>query len=171
MSLYIAELLGKEGEDFKQYTLDGFKAFIQRGYNFSDNTVRPMFSDGTDLTDYPFARNGYYGPKGFSYKKQFAAGRFMLSAVRAYIASKDDLFWKFAVNIGRFNGLGDIGTSVGENMLINEDPLVNDRATNVVKFDEIEPLALLTLYAAIENKSEYVPKFIHGEGLFMAIIF
>jgi hypothetical protein len=85
-----------------------------------------MFADGTDLTDYKFKRNGYNGPEGFCFTRKKASARFFLSAVRAYIVSEEELFWKFARNIAKFNDLGDIGEIKGQKLSLNLKTTLTD---------------------------------------------
>jgi hypothetical protein len=86
----------------------------------------PMFADGTDLTAYKFKRSGYNGAEGASFVRKTASGRFFLSAVRAYIASEDEIFWRFAKNIAKFNDLGNIGDIKGENVSLNLKTTLSD---------------------------------------------
>lgn len=145
MQLYLAELLGSKGEAFKKATLDGMRAFLTYEYDFSDNGIRPMLSDGTDLSGYALKRDGYFGAKGFAYQKEEADERFLISAFRAYQASKEEIFWEFARNVAKFRGLGDLGTQPGENVKLD---------SNTTCADARALIALVDLYRATKN-SDY----------------
>jgi len=143
MQLYIAELLNDE--DFKEWTISGLRAYIKYAYDFKTNECIPMFSDGTDLTDYEFKRDGYYGKKGNSYKRQKASSRFMLSGIRAYKAEQDEIFWEFARNIALDNGLGDIGKPY-------EKTKLNYETSN----SEPEAIFALTDIYSMSNNTQYL---------------
>ena len=64
MQLELAERLGDKGKEFIEWTLSGLYAYAKYAYDSVDNTFRPMWADGTDLTGYAFTRTGYYGPEG-----------------------------------------------------------------------------------------------------------
>ncbi len=204
IELYISELLGDD--DFKQWCTSGLKSYIKYAYDFESNECIPMFSDGTDLTDYEFQRDGYYGKKGNCYRRENASSRFMLSGIRAYKSTKDEYFWEFARNVAIHNDLGDIGRPNTQPKLNYEtknteavaifaltdiysitknrdylklaeviaDNIIKERYrdgyfyeypnSNKCKFDTIDPFAILTLEAALIDKLDKAPKFVHGES-------
>lgn len=131
MQLHLAELLGDKGRCFAEQTLDGYEAYLNHAYDWDNNTFRPMWSDGTDLSGFTLKRNGYYGPAG----KTFVSGRvgvnFFFSALRAYRFSGREIFWDAARSMAKHNGLGDIGVRAGE------------AAAPAYDTDNASPLALL----------------------------
>lgn len=154
MELYLSELLADAGQAFKEATLSGFKAYIKHGYDFETNMMIPMFSDGTDLTDYKFQRNGYNGAAGCCFKRKMASARFFLSAVRAYIASGDEEFWAFAKNVAKFNDLGDIGEAGDMKPKLNFETTQSDAVTIFALLDlynKYEVEAYLDLAKVIAN--------------------
>ena len=61
----------------------------------------------------------------------------------------------------------ELARRIGNNIInykFSRGFFVSDPDCEQVNFDTIEPLALLSLQAAIEGKSELVPKFINGMG-------
>ena len=131
MQLHLAELLGEQGECFAKQTLDGYEAYITHAYHWEDNTFRPMWSDGTDLSGFALKRNGYYGKAGKTFEPSRAGVNFFFSALRAYRYAGKEIFWDMARNIAKHNGLGDIGVRPGE------------AAAPALNTDNASPLVLL----------------------------
>lgn len=131
MQLHLAELLGRRGEIFAEQTLDGYEAYLKNAYCWENNTFRPMWSDGTDLSGFALKRNGYYGKAGRTFEPSPVGVNFFFSALRAYRFSKREIFWDAARNIAKHNGLGDIGSRPGEG------------AAPALDTDNASPLALL----------------------------
>lgn len=129
MQLHLAELLGDKGTIFAEHTLNGYEAYLKNAYDWDNNTFRPMWSDGTDLSGFALKRNGYYGPAGRTFEPSKVGVNFLYSALRAYRYSGKEIFWKAARNIAKHNGLGDIGVRPGESVALdmetdNAAPLV-----------------------------------------------
>jgi len=197
--------LGDNGKEFLKWTVEGLKAYARYGYNAEKNSFRPMWADGTDLTDYAFSRTGYYGPQGRVLKPSRADELYLFSYARAYRLSKDPDIWKVVCSMIKGLKLGDPGDEPGRNIQLNlatdnSNPYAifallelnratNDQAflklaevigDNILKnnyregfflterdkgnarFNAIEPLALLSLEAALRGKSELIPVFSGG---------
>ena len=113
VQLRLAAELGAEAGDFLEWTRQGLTSFAKYAYDEATNAVKPMFTDGQDLTGYVLRRDGYFGQAGQVLQREQADGRFLLSFVRCYLQTKDDYLWRVARQIGRGNGLGDLGTAPG----------------------------------------------------------
>jgi len=207
MQMELAERTGEKGNEFLKWTVDGLKAYAKYGYNPEENNFRPMWADGTDLTDYAFSRTGYYGPQGRVLKPSSADELYLFSYARAYRLSKDPDIWEVIRSINKGLQLGDPGAEPGKdaqmNMVTdNSNPyaifalLEMNRATkdpaflnlaevigdNILRskfskgffltardkgnarFNVIEPLALLSLEAALRGKPELIPVFSGGSN-------
>ncbi|MCX6332919.1 MAG: pectate lyase [Bacteroidia bacterium] len=118
MQLELAEKLGDKGKEFIGWTLSGLYAYAKYAYNCADNTFRPMWADGTDLTGYAFPRTGYYGPEGHVLKPSKADELFLFTYQRAVRFSMHTKCWRYFLDrdtsivrsIWRGLGLGDPGT-------------------------------------------------------------
>lgn len=127
MQLALSEALGDDGEEIKQWTIDGLKAFAQYAYDEASNTFRPMIADGTDLSNYTLPRDGYYGKQGTVLEPYEAGSNFLLSYARAYTMEQDADLWRVARGIAQGQELGDIGEVGGQNPDVdlttrNDDP-------------------------------------------------
>ena len=94
MQLELTERLGDLGKDFLKWTVDGLKAFAKYAYNPDENHFRPMWADGTDLTNYAFPRTGYYGEEGKVLRPYPASELFLFTYARAYRLSGDNTLWE-----------------------------------------------------------------------------
>ena len=207
MQLELTERLGDEGKDFLKWTVEGLKAYAKYAYNPDENHFRPMWADGTDLTNYAFPRTGYYGEEGRILKPSPADELFLFTYARAYRLSEDKALWEVIRSMIKGLKLGDPGISPGGKPVLNldtdnSDPytvfalLEMNRATkesgylklaevignNMIKrsfhngfflpdenhinanFSALEPLALLSLEAALKGKPDLVPVFSGGLG-------
>lgn len=135
MQLQLAEMLGEEGKEFLTWTVDGLKAFAHYVYDPKTNTTRPMWADGTDLTNYVIKRTGYYGREGRVLKEKPANPLFLCSFLLGYRLSEDKELWQTARDMVRGFGLGDIGTAPGKNVKIN---LNADNSNPVILFAMLE---------------------------------
>lgn len=146
IQLQLAESIGKDAEDFLQWTVDGLKSFAKHAYIPETNSFRTMFIDGTDLTDYVLKRNGYYGKAGTTLTSYFAHSGFLLSYARAFLHTGDSELWEMVRKIAKGNGIGDLGYEPGTGVEINH-------ATDCS--DPITLFAILDLYQAT-NCKEYL---------------
>jgi pectate lyase len=209
MQLRLAEMLGDEGKDFLKWTVDGLKAYARYAYDGKTNTIRMMWADGTDLSDYVVTRSGYYGSKGRTFKPRPASALFLYSYTLGFRLSGDKALWPTARDMARGFGLGDIGTAPGKAVKLDletecsspillftalelcrtsDDPAYRALAIrlgdNIIAkrlhnglfvpgkeylnagFNSPEPLALLSLEAMLQGKSDAVPRWNAGDGYF-----
>jgi pectate lyase len=129
MQLELAERLGDKGKEFLEWTLSGLYAYAKYGYKSSENTFRPMWADGTDLTGYTFTRTGYYGPEGRILKPSKADELYLFTYSRALRFSMHTKCWQYFIDrdtsiirsIWRGLGLGDPGTQHSKDINWNTD--------------------------------------------------
>ena len=68
MLFELADRLGERGEVLIDFALSSLYAYAKYGYKHSDNTFKPLFRDGTDLTGYVLKFTGLYGKEGDTLK-------------------------------------------------------------------------------------------------------
>lgn len=113
MLLHLSEQLeGTEtGEDMLTWTLDGLRALSDYAYEPNENIFRPMWTDGTDLSDEVYPRTGYYGEKGSQFSPYKPEGPMMISYARAVRLSNGEApFWRVTRHMFMDENLGDPGT-------------------------------------------------------------
>ena len=115
----LAESLGSAGSDFLTWAAEDLTAYGKHAYNATDNSFRPMITDGTDLTDYALKRNGYYGRKGKVLKPSSADTLMLWAYARAFRMTGEAFLWQMARDIARGNDLGDIGAAPGDKPALN----------------------------------------------------
>jgi len=119
MQIQAAETLGDAGKDLIATTREGMDAFVNYALIPETNRLRPMLTDGTDLSGFVIKRNGYYGRKGRVLEPYPATPEFMLSYARAFMLTGDVTLWKMARSSARAFGLGDIGDSPGKSVQVD----------------------------------------------------
>ncbi len=207
IQLELAEKLNEHGKDLLKWTVDGLKAYAKYGYNPDKNEFRPMWADGTDLSNYAFTRTGYYGPEGRVLNSTKADELFLFTYARAFRLSKDTELWEVIRSMMKHLNLGDPGASpekpeglnintdnstanavfallelnnavesdaylklaelVGNNILdrsFHKGFFLKDEKSETASFNTEEPLALLSLEAALRKKPELVPVYSAGTG-------
>lgn len=207
MQLELASKIGESGRDLMEWTRRGLVSFAKYAYEEVTNEIKPMFTDGKDLTGYVLKRNGYFGKKGMVLTRQKADCKYLLVYARGFLYTNDENLWQTARSIGKGNDLGDLGTEPGQGLKLNLKSECSDAralfalvdlykasssaeylelgkviAQNIkkvhfhkgyfvkgpeylyAKFDAIEPLALLTLEAALRGKPELVPAYINSSA-------
>jgi pectate lyase len=92
-----------------------------------------MISDRTDLTGYEMKRDGYYGDKGKRFEPAEADPIWFWAYALAWRLTGVPEHWQMARDVGRGNGLGDIGESPDAEPALNNSTTCSD------------PLALLGL--------------------------
>ncbi|MDR3667591.1 MAG: hypothetical protein P4L35_12175 [Ignavibacteriaceae bacterium] len=146
MEIQLANELGKNGEDFYKWTKDGMASLARYSYIPGKNLLRPMFSDGRDLSDLVLKRDGYNGHKGTVLKQIHAGNMLLISYSRAYMVTHDKSLWDMARSIAKGNGLGDLGSEPAKDIKLNY-LTKNDDAYSV--------FALVDIYTQTHN-SEYL---------------
>lgn len=207
MQLQLAGEIGAAGRDLLEWSHQGLISFARYAYDAETNQIKPMFTDGKDLTGYILKRNGYFGKQGTILNRHEAGCSYLLVYARGFLNINDEALWQTARCIGKGNDLGDLGVRPGKNLKLNMETNCSDAkalfalvdlfkatsnydylklgeviADNIekkhfhngyflkgqdykyAKFDAVEPLALLTLEAALRGKPDLVPVFINSSG-------
>lgn len=144
MQLQLAKELGKQGENFHNWTVDGLTAFAQHAYDPKTGMLRPMIADGQDLSNYVLPRDGYYGKKGTVLSQYKADSKFLLSFARAYALVPSDYLWTVIQGIAKSEDLGDVGSKAGQNMALH---------MGTKNRDPFAIFTLITLYEASGNRN------------------
>ena len=135
MQIQVANTLGDAGKDMVEATHVGMDAFVNHALIPDKNLLRPMLTDGTDLSGFAIKRYGYYGREGRVLDPYPASPEFMLSYARAYMLTGDATLWKMARSSARAFGLGDIGETPGKSIQLN---LATDNANSYALFSVLD---------------------------------
>jgi len=146
MEIQLAKELGSSGEDFYKWTREGMSSLAKYSYIPEKNLLRPMFSDGRDLSNYVLRRDGYNGRKGTVLTPFRASNMFLISYARAFMVTRDKSLWEMARSIAKGSGLGDIGSEPAKDIKLNY-LTKNDDAFSV--------FALVDIFRQTQNK-EYL---------------
>lgn len=114
MQLELVQSLGEPAKEFLEWTHTGLLAFVRHAYDPSAKRLRPMLTDGTDLSNVRLPRDGYYGKKGTLLAPYAPSEDFLLSYARAFLVTGDGELWAFARDIASSLGLGDLGAEPGK---------------------------------------------------------
>ncbi len=185
--LLLGETLGTNGAEFVQWAREEMTAWGKSAYRAKDKTFIPMLTDGTSMEGYVVKKDGYFGPKG----RIFTAGKAGAMDFWTYALGwrlTDDAFLGEMVrsirNANTFEKSRDpaalfgflelyrktkdradlqAAESVGDNIIA-----AGLHLRGRVKFNRVEPLALLHLAAALQDHESLVPAYIGGAGFFAA---
>src|ERR1017187_4329303 len=135
MQIQVANTLGDAGKDMAEATRVGMDAFVNYELIPDKNLLRPMLTDGADLSGFAIKRYGYYGRKGRVLDPYPASPEFMLSYARAFLVAGDPTLWKMARSSSRAFGLGDIGETPGKSVQLN---LATDNANAYALFSVLD---------------------------------
>jgi ankyrin repeat protein len=102
MSIFlVGKILGEEGKEFTQWSLEEFTAWGKVSYRKRDNSFVPMLTDGTNLEGYVWRLNV---AKPYPADPSF----FWVYSV-AYRTTGDEFMWEMVRDIVLGNDFGDIG--------------------------------------------------------------
>jgi pectate lyase len=135
MQIQVANTLGEAGKDMLEATRVGMDAFVNYALVPDRNLLRPMLTDGSDLSGFAIKRYGYYGSKGRVLDPYPAGPEFMLAYARAFLLTGDATLWKMARSSARAFGLGDIGETPGKSVQVN---LATDNANAYALFSVLD---------------------------------
>ncbi|MHC4679107.1 MAG: ankyrin repeat domain-containing protein [Planctomycetota bacterium] len=117
----VGELLGGEGDEFKQWALEELTAYGKASYRKTDNAYVPILTDGTSLEGYVVKADGPLGPKGVTLEPLPARPSDYWAYSMAYRVTKDEFMWEMARSIAKGNAFGDIGATAKEEPRLNLD--------------------------------------------------
>jgi pectate lyase len=124
--LILGEILGHEGKEFTNWSIEEITAWAKYAYRKEDNCFIPMLTDGYSLEGFTIQKDGYFGPKGRIESPIKATDDFFWLYCLASRISKDEYIWSICRNIGLGIGIGDIGKINGKETKINTNyKLVN----------------------------------------------
>ncbi|HSI74516.1 MAG TPA: hypothetical protein VK957_01420 [Lunatimonas sp.] len=126
IQLQMAEKLGDKGAELLEWTITGMKAWAKYGYDPERNLAKPIWADGTDLTDYSIKRDGYFGKKGTVLSSTSVPTLLLWSYALAYRLSGDPELWASFRQMAMGYGLGDMGESPGQGMEIIQNASLSD---------------------------------------------
>ena len=107
--LMIGEMIGDDGQEFKQWALEELTAIGKAAYRQKDNSWIPMMTDGTSLEGVGDSVAWVANPVDF------------WAYAMAFRTTMDEFTWQMARNIAQGNGFADIGESNEEEPCLNRD--------------------------------------------------
>lgn len=131
--LLMAEQLGEDGREMLGWVRDGLVAYAEQAYVPETNTLIPILTDGTRLTESDVRRVGYYSA-GIGRESRADALLFYAYALGFRLTNNETL-WNTARHIGRGHGLGDLGAAPGEALDID---LATDASAPELLFGVLE---------------------------------
>lgn len=185
--LVLGEMLGEEGREFIEWAREEMTAWGKSAYRAEDNSFIPMLTDGTSMEGYVVRKDGYFGPKGRVLRAGKAGAQDYFAYALGARVTGDEFLLQMANRIRAANRFeegadalallgylemwkktGEAGhlrsaERVGDNILA-----ANRLGKGWVKFDRVEPLALLHLSAALQGRQKAVPAYNGGSGFFAA---
>ena len=122
--LLMAEQLGDRGHEMLGWVRDGLAAYAEHAYDPETNTLTPILTDGTRITDVHINRVGYYSA-GITRESRADSLLFYAYAL-GFRLTKDETLWNTARAIGRGNGLGDLGVAPGTGVDVDFETNASD---------------------------------------------
>lgn len=119
MELQVGQDLGPDGKAILESTREGMAAFVKYGQIPRTTLLRPMLTDGTDLSNFVVKRDGYYDRKGTVLTPYRATPELMIAYARGFMITGDPVLWKMARDIAADVDLGEVGAKPGEGMHVN----------------------------------------------------
>jgi pectate lyase len=144
MQLQLEREIGQDALDLLEWTKEGLLAYQEYAYIPETNLLRPMLTDGTDLSDYTLKRNGYFGQGGQVLSQFPADTQLLLSYARAFASTGEAALWDVVRSMAKGNGLGDLGIAPGENL---------DIRLGTTSDDPFCLFALLEVYRHTEDRA------------------
>jgi len=113
-ALLVGEMMGSDGKEFIQWSVEELTAWARVVYRKTDNSWIPMLRDGTSLEGLVIKKGGPFGPEGTVVEPIPAIPIDFWAYALAYRLTGHDLMWQMARNIAMGNGFGDIGHTSGD---------------------------------------------------------
>ena len=124
--MILAQLLGREGEEFLQTAIDDMKSYGRWAYEPETNLFHPIHTDGMRLTDMVFQKEGYYGPKGGAFHPRPAEGRMFYSYAMAWRLTRDSFLWEMLGHFARGNDIGSLSRHPSDRPELKTDTVCDD---------------------------------------------
>ncbi len=122
--LLMAEQLGEKGHEMLGWVRDGLIAYATHAYTPETNTLAPILTDGTRITDEHINRIGYYSP---GITRESSAGPLLFYAYAlGFRMARDETLWNTTRHMGRGHGLGDLGIAPGTGVEVDFDTTASD---------------------------------------------
>lgn len=121
-SLVLCDIYNKtKDKDVLTSAIANLKNYYKIALNKETGELKPVWNDGTDLSNYTLVRDGYYGKKGATLKSETVKSEeYAIPLIRWYAITKDKELWNIARTILNKNfDLGDIGTENGKALSLN----------------------------------------------------
>ena len=185
--MLLGESLGTNGAEFVQWAREDLTAWGRSAYRAADNAFIPMLTDGTSLEGYVVKKDGYFGPKGRVLRAGKAGAIDFWTYALGYRLTDDAFLGQMARSIWNANafeksadpsalfGFLELYRKTGDRAELQAAERVGDHILAAgrfrkgwVKFDHVEPLALLHLAAALQGRAALVPAYNGGAGFFAA---
>ena len=135
-------------KDVLNHAVDSIKNYYKIAFDKKTGEIKPVWNDGTDMSNYALVRDGYYGKKGTKFTPfKPVTEEYALALVRTYDSSKDPEIWDYARTMtDKSFELGDIGDINGKGVNLN------------LKTQNASPYAvfLMTDLYNITNNDEYL---------------
>jgi pectate lyase len=119
MELQVGQDLGADGKGMIEATREGMAAFVRYAQVPGTRLLRPLLTDGTDLSNFVVKRDGYYDAKGAVIAPYRATPELMIAYARGFMITGDPVLWKMARDIAADSDLGELGVKPGENLAVN----------------------------------------------------
>ena len=185
--MLLGETLGTNGKEFIQWSREDLTAWGKSAYRAKDNTFIPMLTDGTSMEGYVVKKDGYYGPKGRVLTAGKAGAVDFWTYALGYRLTDDDFLGQMTGSIMAANkfeqgsdpsaifGFLELYRKTKDRSYLQSAERVGNHILATgryhkgwVKFDREEPLALLHLAAALQDREQLVPAYNGGSGFFAA---
>jgi pectate lyase len=130
--LMLGELLGSDGKDFIQWSLEELTAWGKVAYRKEDNTFVPRCYDGTVVEGYVCKEDSPLGLKGSKLEAVPLKITEFWAYALAYCLTKDVFMWEMTRNIALANDCGDLGATVDDRLKLNFQTDLSDPYAMVV---------------------------------------
>ena len=124
--LMLGELLGEEGKEFIQWTIEELTAWGKVAFRGRDNVFVPMSLDGTSLEGYVCKEDGPLGLKGTSLEPVTAGSAEFWAYALSYCLTNNEFMWEIARSIAIGNNYGDLGIASGDEPRLNLQTDISD---------------------------------------------
>jgi len=111
--MVLSETLGDAGAPFRELAVQDLLAYGRYSYDFADQSIHPVLTNGTRLTGLIMEKSGYYGKQGEALQARKADLLLLWSYAMGFRLSGNERLWDIARSMGDGLGLGDIGSGSG----------------------------------------------------------